>query len=527
MQFSALHNFLILIFLTFFQGSRSDGAVLSSSGEDAARRQTSKEMEMKSNGPEGHQTASYTALLTSPRPAVNKRLRLPGSELVCYCTNCPQGQCTTDGYCYTTITVDTTTGFHETYERQSCLNRSSQFPPGDHFKCRGGGQYTVYPRMTELVVCCRDEHLCNTRVAWPISQQQHTAPVYGPNEEYIRKVYLTPVDNERANNELVDFTSSGSGSGLPLLVQRSIARQVQLLEVVGKGRFGEVWKGRWRGEHVAVKIFSSRDESSWFREVEIYQTVMLRHDNILGFIAADNKDNGTWTQLWLVAEFHPHGSLFDFLLRGPIDPASLVRMAHSIATGLAHLHMDIMGGTEGKPAIAHRDLKSKNILVRSNGTCAIADLGLAVRYYTHSHCLDIAPNTRVGTKRYLAPEILDETMNMGHFESFKRADVYALGLVLWEMCHRTAHPGAPAAQEFQLPYYDLVPADPSIEDMKRVVVTERKRPAIHPAWRSCPELKLVSHVMSECWYHTAAARLTALRIKKSLAALSPSLNCAT
>lgn len=80
-------------------------------------------------------------------------------------------------------------------------------------------------------------------------------------------------------------------AGLPLLVQRSIARQIQLVEVIGKGRYGEVWRGRWRGESVAVKIFSSRDERSWFREVEIYQTVMLRHDNILGFIAADNKGN--------------------------------------------------------------------------------------------------------------------------------------------------------------------------------------------------------------------------------------------
>ncbi|ROT75409.1 putative transforming growth factor-beta receptor type I [Penaeus vannamei] len=104
--------------------------------------------------------------------------------------------------------------------------------------------------------------------------------------------------------EFMDLTSSGSGSGLPLLVQRSIARQIQLIDIIGKGRFGEVWRGRWRGEYVAVKIFSSRDERSWFREVEIYQTVMLRHDNILGFIAADNKDNGTWTQLWLVTDYH-------------------------------------------------------------------------------------------------------------------------------------------------------------------------------------------------------------------------------
>ncbi|KAK2081503.1 hypothetical protein P7K49_040896 [Saguinus oedipus] len=51
-----------------------------------------------------------------------------------------------------------------------------------------------------------------------------------------------------------------------------------------------LWRGRWRGGDVAVKIFSSREERSWFREAEIYQTVMLRHENILGFIAADNKD---------------------------------------------------------------------------------------------------------------------------------------------------------------------------------------------------------------------------------------------
>jgi len=77
--------------------------------------------------------------------------------------------------------------------------------------------------------------------------------------------------------------------GCPLLVQRSIARQIQKEELIGQGRFGEVWRGRWREEDVAVKIFHSREERSWYREVEIYQTTMLRHENILGFIAADNK----------------------------------------------------------------------------------------------------------------------------------------------------------------------------------------------------------------------------------------------
>lgn len=85
-----------------------------------------------------------------------------------------------------------------------------------------------------------------------------------------------------------------------MLVQRTIARTIILQESIGKGRFGEVWRGKWRGEEVAVKIFSSREERSWFREAEIYQTVMLRHENILGFIAADNK--GQYVTLSLPAE---------------------------------------------------------------------------------------------------------------------------------------------------------------------------------------------------------------------------------
>lgn len=40
--------------------------------------------------------------------------------------------------------------------------------------------------------------------------------------------------------------------------------------------------GKWRGERVAVKIFLSREEESWFRETQMYETFLMRHDNILG-----------------------------------------------------------------------------------------------------------------------------------------------------------------------------------------------------------------------------------------------------
>ncbi|KMQ97287.1 tgf-beta receptor type-1 [Lasius niger] len=230
--------------------------------------------------------------------------------------------------------------------------------------------------------------------------------------------------------------------------------------------------------------------------------------------SGSGSDNGTWTQLWLITDYHEKGSLFDYLNRSTVDTNGMIRMALSIATGLAHLHMEIVG-TQGKPAIAHRDLKSKNILVKTNGTCAIGDLGLAVRHDVITDTVDIQLNNRVGTKRYMAPEVLEETINMNHFDSFKRADVYALGLILWEIARRCNVGGI--HDEYQLPFYDLVPSDPTIEEMRKVVCIDRQRPSIPNRWQSIEALQVMSKVMKECWYHNAAARLTALRIKKSLA----------
>lgn len=58
-----------------------------------------------------------------------------------------------------------------------------------------------------------------------------------------------------------------------------------------------MWKGTWQGEPVAVKVFASRDEQSWLRETEIYNTVMLRHSNILGYIASDMTSRNSETEV--------------------------------------------------------------------------------------------------------------------------------------------------------------------------------------------------------------------------------------
>lgn len=93
-----------------------------------------------------------------------------------------------------------------------------------------------------------------------------------------------------------------------------------------------------------------------------------------GFIASDMTSRNSSTQLWLITHYHEHGSLYDFLQRRTLEPQLALRLAVSAACGLAHLHVEIFG-TQGKPAIAHRDLKSRNVLVKSNLQCCIADLG--------------------------------------------------------------------------------------------------------------------------------------------------------
>uniref|UniRef100_H3A6B9 receptor protein serine/threonine kinase n=1 Tax=Latimeria chalumnae TaxID=7897 RepID=H3A6B9_LATCH len=321
--------------------------------------------------------------------------------------------------------------------------------------------------------------------------------------------------------DLLDHScTSGSGSGLPFLVQRTVARQITLLECVGKGRYGEVWRGQWQGENVAVKIFSSRDEKSWFRETEIYNTVLLRHDNILGFIGSDMTSRNSSTQLWLITHYHENGSLYDYLQHNTMDAGGCLNFALSIASGLVHLHTEIFG-TEGKPAIAHRDLKSKNILVKKNSQCCIADLGLAVIHSQTNNQLDVGNNPKVGTKRYMAPEVLDESIQIDCFDAYKRVDIWAFGLVLWEITRRTYSNGI--VEEYKPPFYDMVPNDPSFEDMKKVVCIEQQRPNIPNRWFSDPTLSTLAKLMKECWYQNPSARLTALRIKKTLVKINNSL----
>ncbi len=155
---------------------------------------------------------------------------------------------------------------------------------------------------------------------------------------------------------------------------------VELIERVGRGRFATVWKAAMNNSLVAVKQFPVFSIESWSHEKEIYTTPFFEHDCLLHFIGAEQRTVDYETQYWIVTAYHEYGSLLDFLRVRIVTLENLCVMAESIAIGLAHLHSTFTRDGKYKPAIVHRDFKSKNILVKGDLSCVISDFGLAFKF---------------------------------------------------------------------------------------------------------------------------------------------------
>ena len=254
-------------------------------------------------------------------------------------------------------------------------------------------------------------------------------------------------DHANTTTSAIDETS-GSGQGDPEVLLRTITKDLGKTcftgQPIGKGRYGEVWKASFKGRTVAIKCVKSTEGESFYRETNIYATNMLRHLNILDFIGSDMRSvcHG-YTELLLITAYHPLGSLYDFLKVEKIDKLIAARLLNSALSGLVHLHCGIDGHSpfgdqdqgKYKVAIAHRDIKSRNILVKKDLTCCVADFGMAVKRNPDGRT-DFGNSftkIKIGTRRYMAPEILNEKINVNDFSAFQKADVYALGLLIWEI----------------------------------------------------------------------------------------------
>ncbi|EMP33950.1 Activin receptor type-2A [Chelonia mydas] len=283
-------------------------------------------------------------------------------------------------------------------------------------------------------------------------------------------------------------------------------KPLQLLEIKARGRFGCVWKAQLLNEYVAVKIFPIQDKQSWQNEYEIYSLPGMKHENILQFIGAEKRGTSIDVDLWLITAFHEKGSLSDFLKANVVSWNELCHIAETMARGLAYLHEDIPGLKDGhKPAISHRDIKSKNVLLKNNLTACIADFGLALKFEAGKSAGDT--HGQVGTRRYMAPEVLEGAINFQR-DAFLRIDMYAMGLVLWELASRCTASDGPV-DEYMLPFEEEIGQHPSLEDMQEVVVHKKKRPVLRECWQKHAGMAMLCETIEECWDHDAEARLSA------------------
>lgn len=219
---------------------------------------------------------------------------------------------------------------------------------------------------------------------------------------------------------------------------------IDLLEVVGRGRFGEVRKAIIQGttSEIAVKIIAPADHQSWLNEVQIYTFYRVKHQNVLNFI--DAMEHVQTDSYWLVVEFAPNGSLYSFLKQNLLSWDSFRKIALGIVHGLSHLH---------EADVAHRDFKSKNVLLRRDLTPCITDFGVATILDNRSGSqIDQKKKfLQVGTPRYMAPEVLECSVTFTK-ASFTKIDVYALSLVLWELLSRCRFINWPLSQPAQVEF---------------------------------------------------------------------------
>lgn len=127
---------------------------------------------------------------------------------------------------------------------------------------------------------------------------------------------------------------------------------------------------------VAIKTYPQQMYDSFKHEYDVYNLPNLKHRNILKFISAEEKPiSPTSREYWLVLEYYENGSLYDYLKCNLITYSQLLEICLNIATGLSYLH------NNKNCIVVHRDIKSKNILLKNDLTAVISDFNLALVLY--------------------------------------------------------------------------------------------------------------------------------------------------
>ena len=235
-------------------------------------------------------------------------------------------------------------------------------------------------------------------------------------------------------------------------------------------------------------------------------------------------------EFMLVLSLAPLGNLQEYLRENTTKFSTYCRMGVSIARGLSHLHTKIQKADMVKMCICHRDLNSRNILVKSDLTCCLCDFGFAMKVngsrYEYEGEMILAETKsiyEVGTLRYMAPEILEGAVNLRDCEtSLKQIDVYSLGLVLWELCMRCQDFYSPemATPPYKAPYEAEIGSHPSFDQMRSLVLQHKARPMFPPFWGGGVAAHASKEICEDLWDHDPDARLTSLCVEERLIEIS-------
>lgn len=248
-------------------------------------------------------------------------------------------------------------------------------------------------------------------------------------------------------------------------------KDVVLQSVIGKGEFGDVMMGDYRGTKVAVKCIKN-DATAQAFIAEASVMTQLRHENLVQLLGVIVENDGS---LFIVTEFMAKGCLVDYLRsrgRTVLGGDSLLHFSLNVCEAMAYLEAN---------NFVHRDLAARNVLVSDDNIAKVSDFGLT------KEASSIQDTAKLPIK-WTAPEALREK----NFST--KSDVWSYGILLWEIYTfgRVPYP--------RIPLKDVVPR---VEKGYKMDCPD-----------GCPEV--VYNVMKQCWNLDPAARPTFQKLKEWL-----------
>ena len=261
-------------------------------------------------------------------------------------------------------------------------------------------------------------------------------------------------------------------------VNRIPASQIVVGDFLANGAFGKVYRGRWDSSDVALKkidveharqhLSLSDEEVAEALEWEVARLGTSSHPGIVQFHGICHKEGAPY----LVMEFCHQGSLQAALQKGqkdgqPIPASRLWQWMTEISQALAYLHGQGM---------LHRDLKAENILIDQYGRAKLADLGVA----QVDALLESAEASAVGQGLqdgdFIAPENIGGDRSR---HSSRATDIYALGLVFWQMVSHGERPSSWEQVHREDPGFDKIRAG------ERMPIPADCPPAFRKLIRAC------------------------------------------